>query len=157
LGGVVVGSGLSVSSGTLSANVLSVNGMTGAVTIATGGTSSYTLPNATTTSSGGIVVGSGLSVSSGTLSANVTSVAGRTGAVTIVAADVSGLTAVANVISVQGRTGAVTVTASDLTAVTTIVTGITSATAVTNLMALSAAAYSAITSKHTATLYIISG
>jgi hypothetical protein len=94
------------------ANVISVNGMTGAVTIATGGTggSSYTLPNATTTSAGGVVVGSGLSVSSGTLSANVTSVAGRTGAVTIAAADVSGLTAVANVISVNGLTGAVTIT-----------------------------------------------
>jgi hypothetical protein len=87
----------------------------------------------------------------------VTSVAGRTGAVTIAAADVSGLTAVANVISVQGRTGAVTVTANDLTAVTTIVTGITSATAVTNIMALSSTAYAAITSKHTATLYIVTG
>jgi len=115
------------------ANVISVNGMTGAVTIATGGTggNSYTLPNATTTSLGGVVVGSGLSVSSGTLSANVT--------------------------SVQGRTGAVTVTANDLTAVTTIVTGITSATAVTNIMALSSTAYAAITSKHTATLYIVTG
>jgi hypothetical protein len=159
VGGVSVGSGLSVSSGALSANVtsvagrtgavtiaaadvsdltavanvISVNGMTGAVTIATGGTggSSYTLPNATTTSVGGVSVGSGLSVSSGTLSANVT--------------------------SVQGRTGAVTVSAADLTAVTTVTTGVTAATAVTNLMALSASAYSAITTKHTATLYIISG
>ena len=155
VGGVSVGSGLSVSSGALSANVtsvagrtgavtiaaadvsdltavanvISVNGMTGAVTITSAG--SYTLPNATTTSAGGVVVGSGLSVSSGTLSANVT--------------------------SVQGRTGAVTVAATDLTAVTTVTTGITGATAVTNLMALSASAYSAITTKHTATLYIISG
>jgi len=117
-GAIIVGAGLAVSSG-----VLSATGGTG--------TSSYTLPNATTTALGGVVVGSGLSVASGTISANVT--------------------------SVQGRTGAVTVTASDLTAVTTIVTGITSATAVTNLMALSSTAYAAITSKHTATLYIVTG
>jgi hypothetical protein len=51
----------------------------------------YTLPSATTTTSGGVVIGSGLSVSSGTVSANVTSVAGRTGAVTIASTDVSGL------------------------------------------------------------------
>lgn len=51
----------------------------------------YTLPNATTSTLGGVIVGSGLSVSSGTVSANVTSVAGRTGAVTIAAGDVSGL------------------------------------------------------------------
>jgi hypothetical protein len=140
-------------------NVISVNGQTGAVTIATGGTggSSYTLPNATTTSAGGVVVGSGLSVNSGTLSANVTSVAGRTGAVVIASSDVSGLTAVANVVSVQGRTGSVTVTSADLTAVTSITTGVTSATAVVNMVALSASAYSALATKVTNTLYIVSG
>jgi hypothetical protein len=132
LGGVVVGTGLSVSSGTISANVISVNGMTGAVTIATGGTgsSSYTLPNATTSSLGGVVVGTGLSISSGTISANV--------------------------VSVQGRTGSVTVSATDLTAVTSITTG-TTATAVLNVIALSSAAYSAISVKSTTTLYIVSG
>jgi hypothetical protein len=89
--------------------------------------------------------------------AAVTSVSGRTGAVTIVPSDVVGLTAVANVISVQGRTGTVTVTAADLTAVTSVTTGATSATAVVNMVALSAAAYSALGTKVANTLYIVSG
>jgi hypothetical protein len=55
------------------------------------GSSSYTLPVATSSTLGGVVVGTGLSVSSGTVSANVVSVAGRTGTVTISSSDVSGL------------------------------------------------------------------
>lgn len=51
--------------------------------------STYTLPNATTSTLGGVIVGAGLSVTSGTVSANVTSVAGRTGAVTIAAGDIT--------------------------------------------------------------------
>lgn len=62
--------------------------------------SSYTLPNATTSTLGGVIVGSGLNVSSGTISAAVTSVAGRTGAVTISASDVSGLGSLATASSV---------------------------------------------------------
>jgi len=73
--------------------VLSVNGMTGAVTVSGG--SSYTLPAATTTTLGGVIVGSGLSVASGTVSAAVASVSGRNGAVTLTASDV-GLSAVDN-------------------------------------------------------------
>lgn len=45
------------------APVQSVNGQTGAVTVAT-----YTLPNATTSTLGGVIVGTGLGVSSGTVS-----------------------------------------------------------------------------------------
>jgi hypothetical protein len=45
------------------APVQSVNGQTGAVTIST-----YTLPNATTSTLGGVIVGAGLGVSSGTVS-----------------------------------------------------------------------------------------
>jgi hypothetical protein len=56
-----------------------------------GGSSSYTLPNATSSTLGGVVVGAGISVSNGTVSANVVSVAGRTGTVTISSSDVSGL------------------------------------------------------------------
>jgi hypothetical protein len=54
-----------------------------------GGSSSYTLPNATSSTLGGVVVGTGLSVSSGTVSANVVSVAGRTGTVTISSSDIA--------------------------------------------------------------------
>jgi hypothetical protein len=109
LGAVIVGSGLSVSNGTISASdaVTSVAGRTGAVTLTTAdisGMASYaTLTNgkvpsnmmtvATTAAGGVVIVGSGLSVGSdGTLSATgggaVTSVAGRTGAVTLVKGDV---------------------------------------------------------------------
>ena len=70
---VTVGSGLSLSAGTLSA------------------TYSYTLPAATTSTLGGVSIGAGLAVTSGgALSANVQSVAGRTGAVTLTVADISG-------------------------------------------------------------------
>jgi len=98
--------------------------------ISTGSLASARLPLSTTTAAGIVTVGSGLSVSSGTLSANVT--------------------------TVQGRSGAVTIVAADLTAVTSITTG-TTATAVLNIIALSSAAYSAISSKSTTTLYVISG
>jgi hypothetical protein len=91
-GAIIVGAGLAVSSG-----VLSATGGTG--------TSSYTLPNATTTALGGVVVGSGLSVASGTISANVTSVQGRTGAVTVAATDLTAVTTVTT-----GITGATAVT-----------------------------------------------
>jgi len=79
LGGVKIGSGISIDG----SGVISASG------------SGYTLPAATTSTLGGVIVGSGLSVSSGTVSANVTSVAGRTGAVTIASGDVSGLAAIA--------------------------------------------------------------
>lgn len=80
LGGVKVGTGLSINSttGELSAAV-------------------YTLPTASTTVLGGVKVGTGLSVASdGTLSANappVTSVNSKTGAVSLTAADVGAATA----------------------------------------------------------------
>jgi hypothetical protein len=67
----------------------------GGVYVEVGVASGYTLPNATTSTSGGVVVGTGLSVDSGTVSANVVSVAGRTGTVTISSGDVSGLSTVA--------------------------------------------------------------
>lgn len=64
------------------------------------GSSSYTLPSATSSTLGGVVVGTGLSVSSGIVSANVVSVAGRTGTVTISSGDVSGLGSLATASSV---------------------------------------------------------
>lgn len=98
-----------------------------------GGGSSYTLPAATTSSLGGLIVGTGLSVvSSGTVSAAVTSVAGRTGAVTLTASDVSGV-------------------------VPSTITGITGAAAITNIVSLTAAQYTALSSKSATTLYIVSG
>lgn len=54
LGGIKVGTGLSIASGVLSVNF-----------------SAYTLPAATTTTLGGVIVGTGLSISSGTLSTNL--------------------------------------------------------------------------------------
>lgn len=69
LGGVKVGSGLTMTNDVLSnSGVTSVNGMTGAVTISPGGT--YTLPTASASTLGGIKVGSGLSINSGVLSAS---------------------------------------------------------------------------------------
>ena len=101
------------------------------VTLGGGGTS-YTLPAATTSSLGGLIVGTGLSVSSGTVSAAVTSVAGRTGAVVLTSADVSGV-------------------------VPSTTTGITGAAAITNIVSLTAAQYTALSSKSATTLYIVSG
>ena len=101
------------------------------VTLGGGGTS-YTLPAATTSSLGGLIVGTGLSVSSGTVSAAVTSVAGRPGAVVLTSADVSGV-------------------------VPSTTTGITGAAAITNIVSLTAAQYTALSSKSATTLYIVSG
>ncbi len=87
LGGIIVGSGLSISSGVLSttggytlppatASVLggvkigtNVNvAGDGTISVPTGAGYSYTLPAATTSVLGGVIVGSGLSVSAGTIS-----------------------------------------------------------------------------------------
>jgi hypothetical protein len=100
--------------------------------VGTAGGVPYTLPAATSSSLGGVVVGSGLAISSGTVSANVTSVAGRTGAVTLTSADVSGV--------VPSNT-----------------TGITGASAITNIVSLTQANYDALSSKSATTLYIING
>ncbi len=66
--------------------VTSVNGQSGAVTIAP-----YTLPAATTTTLGGVIVGTGLAINAGVLSvdatAPVTSVSGQSGAVVVSAVD----------------------------------------------------------------------
>ena len=113
LGAIIVGGGLSVSNGTLSASnaVTSVAGRTGVVTLTTADISGLTayqpagdyatltggkipvamLSTATTSSAGAVIVGSGLSVdSTGKISATgaVTSVAGRTGTVTLTKSDV---------------------------------------------------------------------
>jgi hypothetical protein len=95
---VAIGTGLSVSGGTVTANVQSVAGRTGAVTLSTSDVSGYTAPA-------------------------VSSVAGRTGAVTLTTADISGYTAAA-VTSVAGRTGAVTLTGSDINVATTTALGV---------------------------------
>jgi len=83
----------------------------------------------------------------------VSSVAGRTGTITLTAADVSGV-----VSSVAGRTGTVTLTSADVSGVVpSTTTGITGATAITNIVSLTQSSYDAIGSKSATTLYIISG
>ncbi len=72
------------------APVTSVNGLTGAVTIASTGGAAYALPPATPTTLGGVTVGTGLTVASGALSANVNSVFGRTGSITLGSSDIGG-------------------------------------------------------------------
>ena len=76
-----------------------------------GTVTSFAPPAATSSTLGTVIVGSGLSVSSGTISANLTSST----------------------------------------------TGITGANAVTNIVYLTSAAYTALSSKSASTLYIISG
>jgi len=114
--------------------------VSGLATIATSGSASDLstgtvpagrIPAATNSSIGGVIVGTGLAVSSGTISANV--------------------------VSVQGRTGTVTITTTELSAVTSIVSGITGANAVTNVVYLTAAAYAALGTKSSTTLYVVSG
>lgn len=85
-GGIIVGSGLGVSNGVLSANVKASYTLPAATTTTLGGikvgnglgitsgvlsvtTKAYTLPSATTTTLGGIIVGNNLSISKGVLSA----------------------------------------------------------------------------------------
>jgi C1q domain len=74
LGGVIVGSGISVASdGTISAS------------------SSYTLPAATSSTRGGVVVGSGILVSAGTISATASSVGAAAASHSHAISDVTGL------------------------------------------------------------------
>jgi len=117
------------------------NTITGLATIATSGSASdlgigtvpaARLPAATTSTAGAVIVGTGLSVSSGTVSAAVTSVAGRTGAVTLTSSDVSGV-------------------------IPSSTSGITGANAITNIVYMTSAAYTALGSKSSTTLYVISG
>ena len=81
-----VGSGLSSNGTSLSANVVTVAGRTGAVTLTSADVSGL---GALAT----LGVGSGLSSNGTSLSAAVLSVAGRTGAITLSSSDVSGLAA----------------------------------------------------------------
>jgi hypothetical protein len=83
----------------------------------------------------------------------VSSVAGRTGTITLTAADVSGV-----VSSVAGRTGTVTLTSADVSGVVpSTTTGITGATAITNIVSLTQSSYDALGSKSATTFYIVSG
>lgn len=77
LGGVKVGSNITVSSGTISLTKANVTAALGYTPIST----AYTLPNATSTTLGGVKVGNNITVSSGTISltkANVTAALGYT-------------------------------------------------------------------------------
>jgi hypothetical protein len=120
IGGIIVGSGLSVTvNGTLSATgaVSSVAGRTGAVTLTTADVSGYTAPPVSSVAGRtGTVTLSTADISDYT-SPPVTSVAGRTGTVTLTTADVSGYVA-PQVFSVAGRTGTVTLTTSDISGYT---------------------------------------
>jgi len=60
--------------------------------------------------------------------------------------------------SVAGRTGTITLTAADVSGVaSSSATGITGATAITNIVSLTQSSYDALGSKSATTLYIISG
>jgi hypothetical protein len=62
------------------------------------------------------------------------------------------------VTSVAGRTGAVTLSSADVSGVVpSTTTGITGATAITNIVSLTQSSYDALGSKSATTLYIISG
>ena len=66
--------------------------------------------------------------------------------------------ATAIVSSVAGRTGAVALTSADVSGVVpSTTTGITGATAITNIVSLTQSSYDALGSKSATTLYIISG
>jgi len=71
---------------------------------------------------------------------------------------VTGSGGTAIVSSVAGRTGAVTLTSADVSGVVpSTTTGITGATAITNIISLTQSSYDAIGSKSATTLYIING
>jgi len=134
--------------------VQSVAGKTGAVVISTSdidglaavaasgsasdiisGTLSHErLPAATTTAPGAVVVGAGLTVINGNVAASVQSVAGKTGEVTLSLSDIGGTSSI-----VFSRA-----------------TDTPNSTAVTNIVALSQAAYDAISTPDPNTLYVIS-
>jgi len=120
IGGIIVGSGLSVTvNGTLSATgaVSSVAGRTGAVTLTTADVGGYTAPPVSSVAGRTGTVTLSTADISGYTSPPVTSVAGRTGTVTLTTADVSGYVA-PQVFSVAGRTGTVTLTTSDISGYT---------------------------------------
>jgi hypothetical protein len=163
LGGIIVGSGLSISSGVLSA---------------TGGGGSYTLPVATASVLGGVKAGSNVTIGGdGTLSvAAPTTDASALTAGTLAAARLpiatgsavggvivgTGLSITSSVLSaavssVNSKTGAVSLSASDVGAPASNTTGITGAAAITNIVSLTAAQYTALGTKSATTLYIISG
>ena len=71
LGAVKIGSNITNSNGTISltkSNITSALGYTPATEGSSGGTSSYTLPNATASTLGGVKIGSNISVNNGTIS-----------------------------------------------------------------------------------------
>ncbi|SAK46424.1 hypothetical protein AWB76_00910 [Caballeronia temeraria] len=123
LGGVKVGSGLSITSGVLSATAAAQvnsdwNAVSGAAQILNKPTipAAYTLPTASASTLGGVMVGSGLSISNGVLSANVqssgvTTFNTRSGAVTLTASDISGV----GKISITDITAATSTTTGALT------------------------------------------
>ena len=117
-------------------NKLFTKNSAGNIVSVTLGGGSYTLPTATGSVLGGIKVGANLTITDGVLAADVSgvvsSVAGRTGAVTLTSADVSGVAASS-------------------------ATGITGATAITNIVSLTQSSYDALGSKIATTLYIING
>jgi hypothetical protein len=117
-------------------NKLFTKNSAGNIVSVTLGGGSYTLPTATGSVLGGIKVGANLTITDGVLAADVSgvvsSVAGRTGAVTLTSADVSGVAASS-------------------------ATGITGATAITNIVSLTQSSYDALGSKSATTLYIING
>jgi hypothetical protein len=120
IGGIIVGSGLSVTvNGTLSATgaVSSVAGRTGAVTLTTADVSGYTAPPVSSVAGRTGTVTLSTADISGYTSPPVTSVAGRTGTVTLTTSDIGGYTA-PQVSSVAGRTGAVTLTTADVSGYT---------------------------------------
>jgi hypothetical protein len=120
IGGIIVGSGLSVTvNGTLSATgaVSSVAGRTGAVTLTTDDVSGYTAPPVTSVAGRTGTVTLTTADVSGYVAPQVFSVAGRTGTVTLTTSDIGGYSA-PQVFSVAGRTGTVTLTTADVSGYT---------------------------------------
>lgn len=127
---LTIGSGFTTTDGTLSVS---------------GGGSSYTLPEASASTLGGVKVGSGLAIASGVLSAT----GGGSYTLPNATASTLGGVIVGGGLSVSSGT-----ISADLRSSTS---GITGANAITNIVYMTSAAYTALGTKSSTTLYIISG
>jgi hypothetical protein len=143
LGGIIVGSGLSIASGVLSA---------------TGGGGSYTLPVATASVLGGCKQGSNVTIAAdGTLSvAAPTTDASALTSGTLAAARLPAATSSTSGAVIVG--GGLSVSSGTISAdLRSNTSGITGASAITNIVSLTAAQYTALGTKSATTLYIVSG
>jgi hypothetical protein len=137
--------------------VTSVNGQTGAVTVSGGG-GGYTLPVATASVLGGCKQGSNVTIAAdGTLSvAAPTTDASALTSGTLAAARLPAATSSTSGAVIVG--GGLSVSSGTISAdLRSNTSGITGAAAITNIVSLTAAQYTALSSKNSTTLYIVSG